>query len=174
MALILKILRVFSYVSVTCHCIPVTLAGSRCYMPDKTKEFTTDMRESFSVLLEYRKCRPTKATDRTPLKRGNGSSPLEPPRDTPGLQASPREHGGLRQDTPAAGLSVSTSRTVPRSHLVQNTGAEDGLLHVALLRGDRRADGAHHVPHLRREGTVGVFQKFSHQNPGICIGLAVH
>lgn len=73
MVLILKIFRVFSYVSVICYCIFVTLVGLRCYMFDKIKEFTTDMRELFFVLLEYRKCRFTKVIDRIFLKRGNGS-----------------------------------------------------------------------------------------------------
>lgn len=157
MVLILKIFRVFSYVSVICYCIFVTLVGLRCYMFDKIKEFTTDMRELFFVLLEYRKCRFTKVIDRIFLKRGNGSFFFEFFRDIFGLQVFFREYGGFRQDIQVVGLFVFIFRIVFRLYLVQNIGVEDGFFYVAFFRGDRRADGVYYVSYFRREGIVGVF-----------------
>ena len=59
------------------------------------------------------------------------------------------------------------------SHLIDDIGAEDGLLHVLLVRLDNTLDGVDHLLDLWGETAAGVLQELGHQDFGVFIRLEV-
>ena len=94
---------------------------------------------------------PKTTTDWAPPERGT-SSPQSHPHKRTGLQQGHCHHACLWSRLDWRPLHTR-SRTASRG--------------VALLGGDG------HVPRLGGEDAAGMFQKLSHQDPAICVGLAV-
>lgn len=90
MALILKLRGAFSDMTVTCHYSPVSLVSSRCYMPDKTTEFTTDTRDLFCITGPGRSVTPRNPLTGSPSERAQERRPVPhpPPRPFPAAGGS--------------------------------------------------------------------------------------